>query len=105
MAETRAAQEDWRQLAAMWWVSQTSEQTPLVKPKKIHRLKARAWLWATHKMLETLTGRGWPHWTQPTDKTLRGDPRTWPLIAIVIDQGSDVWCAAHWLCETWAATR
>ena len=93
----RIVQANWRETAADFWRSLGTDSPP--KPfKKLHRMKTLRWLAATWWQLVVATGSGWLQFALDRDIAKNGNPLTWKSLTLTIDQGSDGWSAAHFLC-------
>lgn len=70
-------------------------------PKKLKRVKSFQWLVVTESMLKHVFGvrKGWLdfHIREKPEDPLPPNPRSWPSISVVIDQGPDGWCAGNFL--------
>lgn len=88
----------WRALAhAYWRCSASTGDERALNIGKVHRRKAKHWLWATSHQLRSIRGCSWLRWQLPASPSERPPARDWAVVTLCIDQGSDGWTASHWL--------
>lgn len=88
----------WRALAhAYWRCSASTGDERALKIGKVHRLKAKHWLWATSHQLKSICGCSLLRWQLPASHSERSPARGCAVVTLCIDQGSDGWAASHWL--------
>ena len=94
--QLRQAKRDWATAAAEWCKAQTGKAAAeKAKPQQLYRKKAYEWLLASNHALETMFAQGWRSFQIPEDCSM--SPESWPCITCALDQGSDGFCAVHFL--------
>lgn len=93
-----AGEQEWQRDARAFLLNQGGDaQAP--PPKKIAlRKSARAWCVAVDKQLRNALGDGLARFRLATSIRDRGAAESWPVLSMSIDQGSDGWTAAMYLC-------
>lgn len=93
--------ELWRKVALSYWQNSTDKKDGRDSANKLKRVKSLSWLLASEAMLRHVLGiDGWLAFQvkkQPGDPS-PPNPERWPGVSIVIDQGSDGWCAGNFMC-------
>ena len=99
-AKVKACEDEWRQQARTYWKHQVGQVAQaLEKPKKKHRVKARAWIVALDKQLRSTCGVGLIRFLYTEEAWGQEKPELIRVITIVLGQGSDGWCAVNFLCR------
>lgn len=70
---------------------------PAAKAKARYRTGARAWIVGVDKQLRSTIGSGLRRFVQPVSLEERGNPVSWPVLSVALDQGSDGWSAVMYL--------
>jgi len=100
--QVEAEAEIWRKVAEAHWHSEVAH-TGEATVKKIKRVKSFTWLVASEAMLKHVAGLrdGWLTFRVREQLTsdLPPNPKSWPSLSLAIDQGTDGWCAANYLCN------
>lgn len=100
--EVAAEVEMWRKLALSYWQGATDKHEGHDPAKKLKRVKSCSWLVASEAMLRHVLGiNGWLAFQvkKRQEDPFPPHPDSWPGVSVVIDQGSDGWCAGNFMCN------